>query len=116
MAFPEELFNCAEQKFSFSDLKYYEKKELIDGYCLCSYKYTTNYKLYTLSLKKQILNMDIYGENSYQYKATESEGIGYKAKGDMANGNASRMLRILKKGFKYKGEPKCKKGLVDSGS
>jgi hypothetical protein len=115
-ALPSEFMNCGDTNLSFGDLKYYEKQELIDGYCFCSYVNAHNRELHTLVLQRQLHLLRAYGVSSDKYRESkresEAEGNAYKVESDTAGNNASRILRILQKDHKYKDRPKCKDGRV----
>jgi len=106
-AIPPEFSNCDKESFSFGDLKYYAKEELVEGYCACKSSAEYNEKLRLLALEKQVPIIHLYGIGSYQYRDAEKQQKEYSNKKDTANGNASRILRILEKDHKYKDTPKC---------
>jgi hypothetical protein len=104
---PPEFKNCDKENFSFNDLKYYNQKELVEGYCACKLSAKYNEELESLARQKQIPIIQLYGVGSRQYRDGEMQQKEYSNKKDTANGNASRILRILQKDHKYKDTPKC---------
>ena len=106
-AVPPEFSNCDKESFSFADLKYYEEKELVEGYCACKSLAEYNDELERLARQKIIPIMQLYGIRSHQYRDAEVQEKEYSNKKDTANGNASRILRILEKEYKYKGSLGC---------
>ena len=106
-AIPPEFRNCDKETFSFGDLKYYEKQELVDGFCACKSTSSFNLKKFTILQKLQILTLQIDGPNSYEYLEGEKKGTVLMAQSAAADSNASRILRILKKDYKYSEAPRC---------
>lgn len=102
-----DLSQCDSTSFSFADLKYYEKKELISGYCLCKSLVDINKQIQNINLDDKSRALEVYGDQSRQYLTAEKEMEIYSNKINTADGNASRILRFLKKEYKYKDIPKC---------
>jgi hypothetical protein len=87
---------CDTENFSFKDLEYYEKNELIEGYCKCTRLASLNGEMAVLAIKLKIAGgVPETSEGTYNKQATT------------ATSNADRILRVLSKKYNYKGTPKC---------
>lgn len=104
---PAEFINCANSDFTFSDLSYYEKEELISGYCSCRKNYESYNKLTVLSIKQQTNALQLYGISSPKTKQYEEESDKYRKLSTTADSNSSKILRILKKDHNVTDDPKC---------
>jgi hypothetical protein len=102
------FLNCDRESFSFSDLKYYKEKELIEGYCTCKSLSEKNKKLAELSLKL-MLNYLQLGRTLQSDKASK-DAEEYKQRENTAKVNLYRILRILEKEHQYKNVPECTNG------
>jgi len=106
-ATPQEFLNCSKESFSFSDLKYYSKGELVKGYCACVSYAEFSTKQSVNLLHQQTLYIQMYGVESHQYRDSEAEYYKYSGLQKTASSNASRIARTLKKDHQYPNAPKC---------
>lgn len=104
------FLNCDRESFSFSDLKYYKEKELIEGYCTCNSLSEKNKKLHELTSKLMLSYLQLYGPRSREYQNATKDGEEYKNRDNTAKVNMDRILRILEKEHQYKNVPDCTKG------
>lgn len=100
---PTEFFSCSEEKLELSELKYYTKRELTEGYCTCDSLMGPTRKHVSMIEGKRIdvSTMDEYSMEEYNEASKPLK---------MTDANMSRIARILKIDHNYIMDvSKCKK-------
>ena len=108
-ALPYELLDCDKSSYAFSDLKEYSKSELLGAYCTCISTGVLRQNQAQRGLRIREINRELR-DSGVDTSKDFTDGVdAYRNQMDIANSNASRILRVLGKQHSIKGAPKCNK-------